>query len=784
MLDLTMLSVEIILLLGLALTVLSPWIHAALRRDSVWVFATFPTLMLVFLFTLFPQLDQQPIELFHLSWLPSLGIDLHLVADGWSVLFAFMIAALGLAIQIYTRGYFGNDPKVMRFQPWFLLFQIAMYGIVFSDNLISLFVFWELTSITSYLLIGFHREDPHARKSALRALLLTGSGGLALLAAFVLIGLETGTYSLIELVSYGPHLISSPAYPIILTLVLLGAFTKSAQFPFHFWLPGAMVAPTPVSAYLHSATMVKAGVFLLGAMHPILGGTASWQASLCLAGAITFLLGLVLALRERDMKSILAYTTVSALGTFTLLIGIGTNAAFAALVLLLINHALYKGALFLTTGVIDHELHTRDIGKISGLGKVMPLLSLGALLSVLAMAAFPPFLGFHGKEYWAQAAGEAEFFSQILGWVATAGALLTLPVAARLWMKPFLGRLPKKFKNIHAPGPTLVGPILALATLTLFLSVFPQVASKFLLDPAASYLAQDTVTILPKLFAGWTTKVLLTVLTFAFGIWLAVGRTPLSYDRIPKARKAGAYLTVSYDALIAETLSFAERFTTKIQTGLLRRDLLWIFLASSVLIVYSFLRTGGMPVTIADAFLEPLELQDAVVLALIGGGIAFTLVSLKKYAVIICLGLIGYGVALLFLIYGAPDLALTQLLVETLTLMLLLLAVKRLPDAPKLEFRPVEIRDAIIATFLAIVFAGMTLWAHAVAHSLDLREAMGNLSLIEAHGRNVVNVILVDFRSFDTYGEIIVLAIAAVGIFSLLKGFPFKRKGQKEADLS
>ena len=371
--------------------------------------------------------------------MPALGVNLSFTVDGLSLLFALLISGVGALVLVYAGGYLAGSPQLGRLYAFLLFFMASMLGLVLADNLLLLFVFWELTSLSSYLLIGFDHERAEARAAALQALLVTGGGSLALLAGFLLLGQVGGSLELSALLSRPGAVTAHLLYVPILLLVLAGAFTKSAQFPFHFWLPAAMAAPTPVSAYLHSATMVKAGVYLLARLSPVLGGTDFWVWLVTVTGSATMLVGAYLALRQSDLKLILAYSTVSALGVMTSLLGLGGALAVRAALAFLLGHALYKGALFLVAGALDHQTGTRDVDRLAGLARAMPITALAAGLAALSMAGIPPLFGFIAKEL----SYEATLHAPASAWVTAAAVLanaLLVAAAGLAGLKPFLGK--------------------------------------------------------------------------------------------------------------------------------------------------------------------------------------------------------------------------------------------------------------------------------------------------------------------------------------------------------
>ncbi|HMO86146.1 MAG TPA: proton-conducting transporter membrane subunit, partial [Lacipirellulaceae bacterium] len=480
---------------GFALALIAPSVHRVLRDGAGWALALLPAGLAVYFASLIPDMPREGLRM-SIPWAPSLGLQFSLLCDGLSALMALLISGVGALVLIYAGGYFHGRREAVRLYVLLLAFMASMLGVVLADNVLTLFVFWELTSFTSYLLIGFDHERPAARAAALQALLVTGGGGLALLAGLLLlgrVGADNGlslvdSLQLSSLLPLGEAAAAHPLYAPILILVCLGAFTKSAQVPFHFWLPGAMAAPTPVSAYLHSATMVKAGVYLLARLSPLLGGTELWTGLVGAVGGATMLTGAVLALRETDLKLVLAYTTVSALGALTLLVGLDTPHCAVAAAAYLAAHGMYKGALFLVAGAVDHSVHTRDVTQLSGLARAMPLTAVAAGLAALSMAGLPPLFGFVAKELLYDAALHGPAASAAVA-VAVGASVLLVAAAAVVGVRPFLGGVSDKAKLAHeVAGSLLLGPLL-LAGLGVVVGLLPGVLGDALVGGAAAALA-------------------------------------------------------------------------------------------------------------------------------------------------------------------------------------------------------------------------------------------------------------------------------------------------------
>lgn len=700
---------------------------------------------------------------FSVDWVPLLGLDFSLQLNGVGLLLALLVTGIGALIMLYASGYMGEDEQAGRLYAYLYAFMLAMVGLALSNHLLLFFIFWELTSIASYLLIGYNHADAQARRNALQALLVTALGGLALLAGFILMAQVAGSWHLTELWNSGSAIRGHALYPGIFGLIIFGAFTKSAQFPFHFWLPNAMAAPTPVSAYLHSATMVKAGVFLLALMLPILGGTTVWTLVLGIAGGITLLLGGVFGLRQYDLKKMLAGTTLAVLGLLTLLLGIGTEKAVLAALLFMLGHALYKATLFMIAGSIDHETGTRDARILAGLRSLMPWTAGAALLAAISKMGLPPMFGFIGKEYTYKASIYGEF-----GWLVTSvlivGNAMLLALSFKVGVLPFWrkGNMTALPKHPHeAPWSMLVGPVVLVA-ISLLLGCVP-----FLLDPlmASAMLVMSPGSMAPevKLWTGFNLALLLSVITVAGGF--AVLK---SYEKVLAAMSRINLPSADavYDQLLRGIIALANWQTRLLQSGYLRNYLIIILGSSTALIGLKLWHFEGYA-TVDDVsrFSWPALVVSVIMFFAIG----LAITAQKRLTAIIALGVIGYGVALIFAVYSAPDLAITQILVETLTVALFAWVVYKLPELRKFSNSRTLVFDAIVSLSCGVLVTLLILKTKALQLAPSISEQLAKLSYPEAHGANVVNVILVDFRALDTFGEIAVLAIAAIGVWTLLK---------------
>jgi multicomponent Na+:H+ antiporter subunit A len=778
--------VALVLLAPLAAALTAPLLLRLMgRRVAPWLLAAVPAIAVTEL-AMRCNVALEPVRLV-LPWAAELGVELAFRADGLSVVFALLVGWIGALVTLYAGGYLRDHPQLGRFYLLLLSFITAMLGLVLADNLFLLFVCWELTSITSFFLIGFKHDAAHARDAARQALLTTGAGGLALLGGLVLLvvaaqrsaGLDLAAAATIStLLPLGPILQGDPLFPAALLMILLGAATKSAQMPFHFWLPAAMAGPTPVSALLHSATMVKAGVFLLARLLPVLGGCGLWSALVIPLGAVTMIGGAVLALMHRDLKAVLAYTTVSALGTLVLLLGIGTPEAVGAMVVFLTVHALYKATLFMVAGNVDHATGSRDLATLSGLRHVMPLTALAALLAAMSMGGAPPSLGYIGKKLPLQAKFDLDLLGEWLVFAASVTNIVMVALALAVAVRPFWGHRSAEVRTAHeAPLPMLAGPLL-LALLGLAIGLVPSLYDYTLGQAAASAIAGQPVIIKLTLWSGLSLEALglmaISLGAFAGG-YLIYRRLHLLWH-LPDLPKRLAVLTPSalYERALAGVLDLAGWHTRQWQRGSLRFYLAVVILATVGLVALplgrAVLDSAGLGLT------DPAYIYEIMLALLIAtGGVAAAAVR-RPIVGMMFAGITGLGLALVFGLYGGIDLAITQLLVETLLVVVLAAALLRLPARRRAVPRWPRLRDGLIATAAGVMAAAVVLVAAAGDRPTPVASAMLAAAVPEAYGRNVVNVILVDFRALDTLGEITVVTAAVVGIWVLL-GLRRPRKG-------
>ena len=703
------------------------------------------------------------------DWVPALGLELAFRLDGLSLLFVGLILGIGLLVILYAHYYLSDEDRNGRFFAYLLAFMGAMLGIVTADNLLLLVVFWELTSLTSFLLIGFWRGAAEARQGARLALLVTGAGGLALLAGVLVIGDIVGSYSLGEVLAAGDLIRADPRYPLALGLVLAGAFTKSAQFPFHFWLPHAMAAPTPVSAYLHSATMVKAGIFLLMRLWPALAGTEAWFWSVTGVGLATMLFAAYVALFKHDLKGLLAYSTVSQLGLIMLLLGLGTPYAELAAVFHLMNHAVFKASLFMAAGIVDHETGTRDMRRLSGLARAMPITATLATVAAGAMAGVPLLNGFLSKEmFFAEtfAVGGADW-----GWLlpaaATLGGLFSVAYSARFVHDVFFGGpatdLPRK---PHEPPRFMRVPVEILVVICLLVGLVPALTVEPTLRLATGALLQGPLPeFVLKVWHGFNLPLAMSVFALAGGIALYFVRRnlwSLHEERAP--RISGKRIT---EAAVDGLRAACEALAGALERGGLRLSIV-AFLVASFAVGYAGFGGTWPSVRVDSGGVPAMTWIAALILA--AATAATVHFHRERMAAVVAIGVVGLVVSVTFVKFSAPDLALTQLLVEVITVLLFLLAMYFLPARSPREGsvarRGVDALLALAAGggIAALTYAMLRSPPDAISHFYNAAAKP------EGGGYNVVNVILVDFRALDTLGEITVLGIAALGVVAMLDG--------------
>jgi multicomponent K+:H+ antiporter subunit A len=717
-----------------------------------------------------PAVMSGDIVQYRLEWLPAIGLNANFVLDGLGFLFAGLILGIGLLIIVYARYYLGRQDPVGQFYTFLLLFQGAMLGIVLSDNILLLLVFWELTSLTSFLLIGYWKHLPEGRQGALMALTVTGMGGLALIAGMLILGEIAGSYDLTTILANKAAVQESPLYLLALILILLGCFTKSAQFPFHFWLPHAMAAPTPVSAYLHSATMVKAGLFLMARLWPVLAGTSEWFYLVSTTGLVTMLLGAFIALFKNDLKALLAFSTVSHLGLITMLLGFGTPIAAMVAVFHIVNHAIFKAPLFMIAGIIDHEAHSRDIRRLGGLRHLMPLTFGVGAIAALSMAGIPPLNGFLSKEMMLEQAASTVWLGSpsLVPALATLGALVSAAYSFRFIAHVFLGPVRQDYPaRLHDPQFGFWIAPAVLVVLAVAAGVFPSAVLGQLVAIASEAVIRDAPPPFTlKLWHGLTPALLMSAIAISGGIIVLA-----EYPRLAMLwqKKPRIEAKVIFDGLVDWCVNWSSALTRTLHDGAMTRYTA-VFIATVGLVGFGAWASG----TWSGRTREFLEISAVPV---IGTGLLLVatvcMVSFhhNRLLALIHIGVIGLIVSLTFGYFSAPDLALTQASVEVVTIILLLLALNFLPKTtPRESGGARRWRDGLLACSIGL---GAGLLTYHIQVSDFSQVSISAYHLANAKpgggGTNVVNVILVDFRGFDTFGEIIVLGIAALVIYALIE---------------
>jgi multicomponent K+:H+ antiporter subunit A len=702
-----------------------------------------------------------------IEWLPVLGLNANFFLDGLGLLFAGLILGIGLLIILYARFYLTKSDPMGQFYTYLMLFQGAMVGIVLSDNILLLLIFWELTSLSSFLLIGYWKHLPEGRQGARMALAVTGGGGLCLIAGMLILGGIVGSYDLTVILDNKEVIQASDWYLPALILILLGAFTKSAQFPFHFWLPHAMAAPTPVSAYLHSATMVKAGLFLMARLWPVLAGTPEWFWIVSTAGLVTMVMAAKIAFFKDDLKALLAFSTVSHLGLITMLLGYGTKAAATVAVFHIINHATFKAALFMSAGIVDHEAHTRDLRRLGGLRHLMPITFGIVLLASLSMAGIFPLNGFLSKELMLEEAAHTQWLTPwAMGVLATLGALFSVAYSFRFLAHGFFGPARTDYPHTpHDPGPGLWGAPAFLALLVVLIGLFPMTMSAWLVDAAAGAVTGEPVAVKITHWHGLEAAALWMSLIALGGGLMMMGLYPrlrAMWDAAPRPEAKRIF-----DSIIEPLAALARTLTGLVHNGSFARAVTAAVLAIAGVSLWAFLGGSHAPGTRALLPVDPVSVTVWTILVI--AALATPFLHRTRIVALILTGVVGLLIAPLFALFSAPDLALTQISVEVVTILLMLIALNFLPKStPHESGTSRRLLDAGIA---AVAGLGIGWLAYAMMTRAPAFDPISRFHLAQskpgAGGTNAVNTIIVDFRGYDTFGEIIVLGIAALVIFAL-----------------
>ncbi|MDZ5472080.1 Na+/H+ antiporter subunit A [Bacillus sp. 31A1R] len=781
----------------LLLAVLIPLFYKGFRQvHTGWFVLPLPIVLFSYFISFLTNTSRNETITETFNWIPSLGINLTFKIDGLGLLFALLISGIGGLVVLYSIFYLDKDrEKLNTFYVYLLLFMGAMFGVVLSDNLIVMYAFWELTSISSFLLIGYWYHREKSRYGAQKSMLITVFGGLAMLGGIVLLYLMTGTFSVTEIIAQSGGIINDPLFIPALLCVLLGAFTKSAQFPFHIWLPDAMEAPTPVSAYLHSATMVKAGIYLVARLSPVFAESPVWLWLVAGFGIITLFWGSFSAVKQTDLKSILAFSTVSQLGLIMSLLGVGAAAlhfktmddglytvATTAAIFHLINHATFKGSLFMVVGIVDHETGTRDIRKLGGLMSFMPITFTLAIIGAFSMAGLPPFNGFLSKEMFFTGmirVLELDIFNldtwgilfPVLAWIAS---IFTFIYSMILVFKTFTGPYkPEELdkKPHEAPIGMLISPII-LASLVVIFGFFPNLLSHSLISPAMASILPGLLVnggefvVHISFWHGPNIELFMTLGVITLGILLYI--TYPKWRNIYNVFPEKLALNRFYDGLLEVAQTSSMKMTRFYMNGFIRTYLVYIFTF--------FIFILGGTLIYKQAFkldtrhVASIGVYEMIIAFLIVLSTVTILFAKSRLSSIILLGAVGYIVSLFFVLFRAPDLALTQLVIETVSVALFLLCFYHLPKLKKEESRiQFKLTNALISIGVGGIVTAIALSAHSNKLFDSIAHYYVENTYEKAAGKNMVNVILVDFRGFDTLFEICVLAIAALGIFAMIK---------------
>lgn len=775
------LALTLIILLPFLGSLCAAFLPANARNAEAWLAAAAAVASTAITLSLYPQVAAEGVLRMTLPWAPALGLDIHLRMDGFAWLFTLLVSGMGTLVVVYARYYMSPSDPVPRFFSFFLAFMGSMLGVVLSGHLIQMAMFWELTSITSFMLIAYWHHRGEARRGARMALTVTGAGGLALFGGVLLLGHIAGGYDLDTVLAASGTVQAHPWYPAVLALIALGALTKSAQFPFHFWLPHAMSAPTPVSAYLHSATMVKAGVFLLARLWPVLAGTDAWFWIIGGAGLCSLVIGGYLAMYQQDMKGVLAYSTISHLGLITLLLGMNSPLALVAAVFHIFNHATFKASLFMAAGIVDHETGTRDLQRLSGLYRAMPITATLAMVAAAAMAGVPLLNGFLSKEMFF---AETVFLDRpdwqriVLPFAATLAGIFSVAYSLRFVHQVFFGPPANDLPHApHEPSRWMLLPSGLLVAACVLVGIFPAITvGPFLNLATDAILGGDAPAYDLAVWHGLNLPLYMSVTALVGGA--ALYRTVLRRRQsiaVPLLdRIDGKHL---FDELLSGTTAAAGLALKRLSSARLQMQLLVIFgitLGGALL--------AAVPAGIAWGSRTTLPVDPAFAMLWIVGGTCAVAVAWQakyhRFAALAFSGGAGLATSLTFVWFSAPDLALTQLAVEVVTVVLLLLGLRWLPrrneniagaggNSPRLR----RLRDILLAVVGGLGLAAVT-YAVLTRPDVDgISPFFIERSLPQGGGLNIVNVILVDFRGFDTFGEIAVLAIVALTVFALLRRF-------------
>lgn len=780
-----------------------PFLFKYVRRiHTGWFVLILPILLFTYFIQMLSITSNGKTLFSQAEWIPSLGMNFTVYVDGLSLLFALLITGIGALVVLYSIFYLSKEKEQLgSFYTYLLMFMTAMLGVVLSDNMVVLYLFWELTSISSFLLIGYWYKRERSRYGATKSLLITVFGGLAMLGGFILIYLITDSFSIREAVNQLQLIMASPYFIPAMILILLGAFTKSAQFPFYIWLPDAMEAPTPVSSYLHSATMVKAGIYLVARFSPIFALSEVWFWTISLVGLMTLFWGSFHAVRQHDLKAILAYSTVSQLGMIMLMLGVGAaaihennpaffGAAVLAAIFHLINHATFKGSLFMAAGIIDHETGTRDIRKLGGLMTIMPITFTITLIGTFSMAGLPPFNGFLSKElFFTSMIRISDIrFTDVSTWgtifptMAWLASVFTFIYSMMLLFKTFRGHLhlDRLEKKPHeAPIGMLIPPII-LASLVVTFFFFPNILAYSVIEPAIAAIIPEAIetgsrfVVKIEAWHGFQPELYMTIGVVVLG---TIGYLTLSkWKPLYNIFKEKWSFNSLYDHSLTGLEKGAHRLTSTYMTGFLRDYLVYVF--GFMIVVIGSIMVYQQAFAFQTERAASIGTYEVILSLVMVAATVTTVFARSRLTAIIALGVMGYTLSLFFVIFRAPDLALTQLIIETISVALFLLCFYHLPKLSlKPKTRKFKLTNLIISLGIGIIVTCLA-FASTSQQSLEtISSYFIENSYKLAGGDNIVNVILVDFRGFDTLFEITVLAIAALGIYGLLKAQRKRKRG-------
>ncbi|MCQ9300594.1 Na+/H+ antiporter subunit A [Staphylococcus hyicus] len=781
---------HIAVILPLIFALLIPVLYRFYKRVHLgWFVLPIPVVLFVYFLTYLQPTMSGHYEKASATWMPQIGMNFDIYVDGLGLLFSLLITGIGSLVVLYSISYLSRSEQLGNFYCYLLMFMSAMLGVVLSDNLLILYLFWELTSFSSFLLISFWRHKEKSLYGAMKSMIITVFGGLSLLGGFILLYIASGTWSIRELINQLDHVQASPFFLLAMVFIIIGAMTKSAQFPFYIWLPDAMEAPTPVSAYLHSATMVKAGIYLIARLTPLFAVSQGWIWTVTLFGLVTLFWGSLNATKQQDLKGILAFSTVSQLGMIMSMLGIGAVsyhfnggenlfyvAAYSAAIFHLINHATFKGALFMITGAVDHATGTRDIKKLGGLMTIMPISFTLTIITSLSMAGVPPFNGFLSKEQFLEAMIEvtnANLFSLntigiLLPIVAVVGSIFTFVYSFKFITEIFLGKYQPEVLPHKAHEASIlmnISPII-LSTLVIAIGLFPSLVSTPLVEPAVKSIANiDNITAEFHLWHGFTPAFMATLIIYIVG-----GLLILTHKKwVPFIKGLPTFLTLNYwyDQTGRYSPFYATQLTRTYMTGFSRNNIVIIF---TTLIIITAVTLISVPFTFDFKHVSPIRPYEFISVITIIIAAVMIIFARSRLFSIIMLSAVGYSMAIFFIFFNAPDLALTQFVVETISTALFLLCFYHLPNMSRYNETPkFKIVNVVISISVGLIVTILGLIAYGNRHFVSISEFYKKHVYDLAEGKNMVNVILVDFRGTDTLFESAVLGIAGMAIYTLIK---------------